>query len=49
MDSCSSSHVDFLANWFVATAMFLVDDDIVVVAAEDDVAVSVITDVSMVQ
>ena len=29
--------------------MFLVDDDIVVVTAEDDATVSLITDISMVQ
>ena len=48
MDSYSSSQVDFLASWFVASTKFLVDDDIAVVAAEDDAMVSLITDVSMV-
>ena len=49
MDSYSASHVDFLTNWFVDTAKFLVDDETVVVAAEDAATVSLITDVSMVQ
>ena len=48
MDGYSSSHVDFLTNWFVASTKFLVDDNIVVVAAEDDAMVSLITDVSVV-
>ena len=48
MDSYSPSHVDFLTRWFVASTKFLVDGDIVVVA-EDDVTVSLITDVSTVQ
>ena len=49
MDSYSSSQVDFLTNWFVASMKFGVDDGIVVVAAEDDATVSLITDVSRVQ
>ena len=48
-DSYNSSHVDFLTNWFAVSAKFLVDDDIVVVATEDDTTVGLITDVSMVQ
>ena len=47
MDSYSSSHADFLTNWFVDSTKFLVDDDTVVVAAEDDATVSLITDVSI--
>ena len=49
MDSYGSSYVDFLTNGFVASAKFLVDDAAVAVAADDDAAVSSITDVSMVQ
>ena len=49
MDSCSSLHLDFLTNWFVGSSRFLVDDGIVVVAAENDATVSLITDVSTVQ
>ena len=45
MDRYSSSHVDFLTNWFVDSTKFLVDDD----AAEDDATASLVTDVSMVQ
>ena len=45
MDSYSSSHVDFLTNWFVDSTKFFVDDDI----AGDDATVSLITDVSTVQ
>ena len=45
MDSYSSSHVDFLTNWFADSTKFLVDDD----TAGDDATVSLITDVSMVQ
>ena len=41
--------VDFLTNWFVASMNFRVDDGIVVVAADDDATVSLITYVSMVQ
>ena len=37
-----------LTNGFVASTQFLVDDDVAVVAAEDDAAVSLISDVSMV-
>ena len=48
VDRYSSSHVDFLTNWFVASVKLGVDDGIVV-AAEDDATVSWITDVSMVQ
>ena len=43
MDNYSSSHVKFLTNWFVASTKFWVDDGIVVVAAEDDATVSLIT------
>ena len=46
MDTYSSSHVDSLAYWFVNR--FFVDDDSVV-AAEDDAAVGLITEVSVVQ
>ena len=46
--SFSSSYVDFLTTWFVASTKFLVGDDVVVVA-EDDPAVSLITDAIMVQ
>ena len=42
MDSYSSSHVDFLAYWIVNNMRFLVDDDIVVVAAENDAAVCMV-------
>ena len=49
VDSHSSSHVDLLTHWFVASTKFGVDDGIAVVAAEDAVTVSLITDVSMVQ
>ena len=48
VDSNRSSHVEFLTKWFVASVRFGVDDGIVVVAAEDDATVSLITDVSMV-
>ena len=49
VDSYSSSHVDFLTNWFVVSIKSLVHDDLVVMAAEDDAMVSLITDVSVVQ
>ena len=49
VDRYRSSHVDFLTTWFVASSKFWVDDGMVVVAAEDDATVSLITDVSMVQ
>ena len=49
MDRYSSSDVNFLSNWFVASMKFGVDDSIVVVAVEDDATVSFVTDVSMVQ
>ena len=49
MDSHRFSHVDLLTNWFVASTKFWVNDGIVVVAAEEDAAVSLITDVSIVQ
>ena len=40
MDSYSCTHIDSLTNWFMASTKFLVDDDTVVVAAEDDATVS---------
>ena len=46
MDSYSSSHVDFLSNWFVDNTKFLVDVDTAVVAAEGDATARLITDVS---
>ena len=49
MDSYSPSRVDFLTNCLVVGTKFLITDDIVVVAAEDDATVSLITNVSMVQ
>ena len=49
MDSHRFSHVDLLTNWFVASTKFWVDVGIVVVAAEEDAAISLITNVSIVQ
>ena len=43
VDGYSSSHVDFLTDWFVASSKFLVDDGFVVVAAKDDATVSLST------
>ena len=39
----------FLKNWFVVSTKFLVDDDFVVGATENDAAASLIADVSLVQ
>jgi hypothetical protein len=44
MVSFSVSYFDFLTNWFVTSAQFLTDDDVVVVVAEDERAQSLITD-----
>ena len=49
LDSHSPAHIDFLKNWSVASTKFGVDDGFVVVAAEDDATVSLITDVGTVQ
>jgi len=49
MVSFSVSYFDFLTNWFVTSAQFLTDDDVVVVVAEDERAQSLITDQGTVQ
>ena len=49
MDSSTLSHVDFLTNCLVVSTKCLVNDDIVVVAAEDDATVSLITNVNIVK
>jgi len=49
MISFSSSYFDFLTNWFVTSAKFLTDDDVLLVVAEDDEALSLITDTSIVE
>ena len=47
--SSSHPHDDFLTKWFAASTKFLVDDDVVVVATENDAVASLIAVVCMVQ
>ena len=49
MISLSSSYFDFLTNWFVTSAKFLTEDDVVLVVAEDDAELSLITNTIIVQ
>ena len=47
--SSSHPHVDFLTNWLAASTKFLVCDEVLVVTTLNDVVVSLIADVSVVQ
>lgn len=49
MVSFSASYFDFLTNWFATSTKFLGDDDVVVVVAEDQTALSLITENSTIQ